>query len=53
MSLVWFVVWLVADMLGDREGLEFDPVNIWAATLLLAAALDLNRTPMLSAGRRS
>ena len=43
MTLIWFVVWLVADAIGDEEGLVFDPVNGWAATLILAAALDLAR----------
>ena len=28
---------------GDREALTFDPVNVWAGTLLAAAALDLGR----------
>ena len=41
MTLIWFVVWLVADAIGDEEGLVFDPVNGWAATLILAAAIDL------------
>ena len=41
MTLVWFVVWLVSDLVGDRESLTFDPVNAWAATLILAVALDL------------
>jgi hypothetical protein len=39
MTLVWFVV----DLVGDREPLTFDPVNAWAATLILAVALDLGR----------
>ena len=43
MTIVWFVVWLVADLVGDSEPLRFDPPNWWAATLLLALALDLNR----------
>ena len=43
MTLVWFVVWLVANSIGDEESLVFDPVNGWAATLLLTAALDLAR----------
>jgi hypothetical protein len=42
-TLLWFVVWFVADRIGDREAILFDPPNVWAATLLLAAALDLNR----------
>jgi len=43
MTLVWFIVWFVADRIGDAEGLTFDPVNAWAATLILAVALDLGR----------
>jgi hypothetical protein len=43
MTVLWFVVWLVADLIGDRESLLFDPPNWWTATLLLAIALDINR----------
>ena len=43
MTLLWFVVWLVANNFGDQEPLVFDPVNWWAGTLILAAALDLGR----------
>jgi hypothetical protein len=42
-TFVWFIIWLIADKIGDHEVLRFDPVNIWAATLVLAVALDLNR----------
>ena len=42
MVLVWFVVWFVADRIGDRESLVLDPVNLWAGLLLLAVALDLS-----------
>lgn len=41
MTLIWFIVWVIADNVGDREVLRFDPVNIWAGLLLLAVALDL------------
>ena len=41
MTLVWFVIWLVANLVGDSEPLTFDPVNGWAGTLLFALALDL------------
>ena len=41
MTLLWFVIWFVADRIGDREPLAFDPINLWAGTLLLAIALDL------------
>lgn len=43
MTIVWFVVWFVANLIGDNEPLTFDPVNGWAGTLLLAVALDLGR----------
>lgn len=43
MTLIWFVVWLISDHVGDRERLLFDPVNVWAWTLILAVALDLGR----------
>ena len=43
MTLVWFIVWLVANNIGDREPLLFDPVNWWAGALILAAAVDLGR----------
>jgi hypothetical protein len=43
MTLVWFIVWLVANTIGDSEPLLFDPVNWWAGTLILAVALDLGR----------
>ncbi|HVV59533.1 MAG TPA: hypothetical protein VHC45_14325 [Gaiellaceae bacterium] len=46
MTLLWLVVWFVCDRIGDREALLFDPPNVWAATLLLAAALDLSRPPL-------
>jgi hypothetical protein len=43
MTLIWFVVWLIANVVGDSEPLLFDPVNWWAGTLMLAVALDLAR----------
>lgn len=43
MTLVWFVVWLIANVIGDKETLAFDPVNWWTGALLLAVALDLGR----------
>ena len=41
MTLIWFVVWLIANNVGGHEPLLFDPVNAWTATLILAIALDL------------
>ena len=43
MTLIWFVIWFISDRVGDHESLILDPVNGWAATLVLAAALDLSR----------
>lgn len=47
MTIIWFIVWLIADSIGDREPLRFDPVNWWAATLILSVALDINRPQVL------
>ena len=41
MTLLWFIVWLVANNIGAHEPLLFNPVNGWTATLILAIALDL------------
>jgi hypothetical protein len=41
MTVIWFVIWLVANNVGSQEPLLLDPVNAWAATLILAAGLDL------------
>lgn len=42
MTIVWFVVWLIANNVGAHEPLAIDPVNAWAATLILAVGLDLS-----------
>ena len=41
MTLLWLIVWFIADHVGGREPLLFNPVNAWTATLILAIALDL------------
>ena len=41
MTLVWFVIWLIANNVGGDEPLLLDPVNAWVGTLILAVALDL------------
>ena len=51
MTFVWFVIWLIADQIGGHEPLLFDPVNAWAATLILAVALDLGRQGVVPAKR--
>jgi hypothetical protein len=43
LPLWWFIIWLIANSVGGNEALELDPVNFWAATLILAVAIDLNR----------
>jgi hypothetical protein len=43
MTLIWFIVWLIANVVGDPAPLIFAPVNWWAGTLLGAVALDLSR----------
>ncbi len=41
MTLLWFFIWLLWDLVGDSESLTFDPVNFWAGALLFAVAVDL------------
>ena len=43
MTLAWFIVWLVANTIGDHAPLLWDPVNVWTGTLLFAVAVDLSR----------
>jgi len=50
MTLVWFVVWFVSNLIGDKEVLTFNPVNWWAGFLLLAIALDLNKSYVIKHG---
>lgn len=42
MTILWFVVWLVANSIGGKAPLLFDPVNGWTATLIVAIGLDLS-----------
>jgi hypothetical protein len=51
MTLLWFIIWLIANSIGDHAPLLWNPVNIWAGTLLLAIAVDLSRQHV-PAGRR-
>ena len=54
MTVIWFVIWLIADSVGGHAPLSADPVNAWAATLILAVALDVNRPAgMIRGGGRS
>ena len=54
MTLIWFVIWLIANTIGDSEPLTVDPVNVWAGTLILVVALDLGRqhAPAFGGSRR-
>jgi len=51
-TLIWFVVWLVANNIGDHAPLQADPVNLWAGALILAVALDLGKQHTPAGGRR-
>jgi hypothetical protein len=42
MTLVWFVIWLIANTVGGHEPLVADPVNVWLGALILAIGLDLS-----------
>jgi hypothetical protein len=42
-TVLWFIIWLISNLVGDNEVLSVDPVNWWAGTLILAVALDLGR----------
>lgn len=52
MTFVWFIIWFIANLIGDPEPLRFEPVNAWAGTLLLVAALDLSRQHVPQRSRR-
>lgn len=39
MTLVWLIVWFLANM--PNPELSFAPANGWSVTLLLAVAIDL------------
>ena len=41
MTFVWFIVWLIWDLIGDEEPLLLDPVNFWTGALIFAVAVDL------------
>lgn len=49
MTLIWFIVWFIADRVGDSAPLSGDPVNTWTWTLILAVALDLGRQHVFTA----
>lgn len=41
MTIVWLIVWLIANYTGGHEPLVANPVNAWLWTLILAIGLDL------------
>ena len=51
MTIAWFVVWFVADLVGDHAPLRLYPPNWWTVTLLLVIALDLNRPSVTRRGK--
>jgi hypothetical protein len=51
MTVLWFIIWLIANNVGAHEPLLFDPVNAWAGTLILAVALDLSAAHATRKGR--
>jgi hypothetical protein len=51
MTLVWFVIWLIWNVVGDNEPLTANPVNWWAGTLILAIAVDLSSRHVVDRGR--
>ena len=42
MTLIWLLIWLIGNLIGDNEPLLLDPVNWWTGTLILAIGLDLS-----------
>jgi len=53
MTLIWLVIWFIADQTGGHEPLLLNPVNVWTATLILAIALDLGTSHARGTGRRA
>jgi hypothetical protein len=51
MTLIWFIVWVIANVVGGSEPLEADPVNWWLGGLILAVALDLATVQARGGGR--
>jgi hypothetical protein len=47
MTLLWFAIWFIWNVTGDKEPIQWAPVNFWAGTLLFAVALDLSKTHVL------
>ena len=47
MTLLWFFIWFIWNLIGDEEPLTLDPVNWWAGSLLFCIAVDLSKTHVL------
>lgn len=52
MTIVWLIIWFVANQIGAPEPLRLDPMNAWAATLILAIGLDLSTSRARMAKKR-
>ena len=46
-TLLWFFIWFICNLIGDKEPIELAPVNWWAGTLLFAIAVDLSKTHVI------
>jgi hypothetical protein len=44
MTLLWFVVFAIASLIGEPESLKFDPPNAWAWLLLASVSWSLYAT---------
>jgi hypothetical protein len=51
-TVLWFIVWLIANNIGGAEPLVLDPVNAWMGTLILAIGLDLSAAHATRAAAR-
>ena len=47
MTLLWFFMWFIWNLIGDEEPLTLDPVNWWMGSLLFAIAVDLSKTHVI------
>jgi hypothetical protein len=52
MTLLWFVVWLIFDLIGDDAPLTFNPVNWWGGSFMFVIAVDLAGDHALKAAGR-
>jgi hypothetical protein len=52
MTLIWFIVWVIANNVGGHEPLLLDPVNFWVGALIVCIALDLSAAHARAGSRR-